>query len=78
MEQNLALQYIKAFENRYLLEFKISFPMCKKLGLQRNRLVKIKKGLIEPTVYEIVVLERFLKLPPKSRRRSPTVIDKGI
>jgi hypothetical protein len=78
MEQNLALQYIKAFENRYLMAFKISFPMCKKLGIQRKRLEKIKKGEIEATAYETVVLERFLKLPPKTRRRSPTVIDRGI
>lgn len=78
MEQNLALHYIEAFEKRYLMEFKISFPMCKKLSLQRNRLVKIKKGEIEATAYETVVLERFLKLPPKTRRRSPTAIDRGI
>lgn len=49
------------------MEFKISFPMCKKLGLQHNRLVKIKKGEIEATAYKTVVLERFLKLPTKTR-----------
>jgi hypothetical protein len=70
MEQNLALNYIKAFENRYLMELKISFPMCKKLGIQHKRLVKIKKGEIEATAYETLVLERFLKLPPKTRQKN--------
>lgn len=78
MNDNLVIQYIKAFEARYLMTFKVSFPMCKKLGLQRNRVVRIKKGLIEPTDYELVVLERFLKLPPKTRRKSPTAIESGF
>lgn len=77
-ENDIIIQRIKDFEDRYLMKFQISFPMCEKLGLQHKRLVKIISKEIEPTFYETVVLERFLKLPHKTKRRSATVINGSV
>ena len=66
-ENNVVLQRIKDFEDRYLMQFQISFGMCKKLSIQRKRLQKIINNEIEPTKLECRIFERFLKLPKKDR-----------
>lgn len=63
IDENKVLQRIKAFEERYLMKFQISFEMCKKLGIQHKRLQKILNNEIEPTLYEVAVFDKFLKLP---------------
>ncbi len=62
-ENNTVIQRIKDFEGRYFMKFKISFNMCKKLGIQRKRLQKILDGNLEPTMYECIVFDKFLHLP---------------
>lgn len=62
-EKNSILQRIEDFEKRYLMPFKLTFEMCKRMGVQRKRLQRIINGEIEPTMYECLVFEKFLVIP---------------
>jgi hypothetical protein len=62
-EENIVVQRIKDFEERFLMKFVVTLKMCQKLGIQKSRIDKIMNGTLEPTIYENIVFQRFLKVP---------------
>lgn len=64
--ENEVIGRIKAFEKRYLIEFKPTHKMCKKLGIQLRRIKAIMNNEAEPTIYEVMTIKKFLQLPTGS------------